>query len=126
MIAHDMLRIDSMEANAYVPVSRIKRDTFAGLFGQFVHQRQEDISETQAALIDRAEHERLRPDLVGSVVKTSQVTVTQQGLREAQNRALVERRPPRQLSQSESLILWFKCVEDRQRPLHGRDSAADS
>src|SRR5437868_7670484 len=111
MVAHGVLGIDSMEANAYIPVSRIKRDTFAGLVGELVHERQKDISETQAALIDRAEHQRLRTDLIVAIIKMSQVAIPKQRLRDPQNRALVKPRALRQLSESESLIRWFKCGE---------------
>src|SRR5438105_3192930 len=78
MVAHGVLRIDSMEANAYLPMSRIKRDTFAGLVGQFVHQRQKDISETQAALIDRTEHQWRGTDLIVAIIKMPQIAVPKQ------------------------------------------------
>jgi hypothetical protein len=123
VIAHGVLGVDPMDADAEIAVAGVDRHALAGLLGELVHQRKHDVSQAHASLIECPKDQRRGPDSVRTVVEPLQVAMPDQRLRDPQYRALVEPGPVRELGEREFPVRRLESSEDFQRPVNGGDAA---
>ena len=122
VMAHDVLRIDAMQAHAHRVLAHVERHALPARFHQLAHERQHDVAQIEAALIERAEREGRGPELIAAVVETQQQPMLNERAREAQQRALVEARAVREFGERERAVLGTEREQDGARAIDDGDA----